>query len=159
MITPGVTRGKLQTPGTAEEHNTNKEHLQSGQTTGTRHNSQTKHRAPSKEQPNSQSHNTDQHSNPQPSSHRPSRIIPEPSQPTQPSVRRRRAEPHYNTDTTRTSGELRLAVCRIILSLKFTVVAFDLVSVGPHCFLQLSSAGLMVVLVPGCCSSSFSFSV
>ena len=28
---------------------------------------------------------------------------------------------------------------------------FDLVSLGLHCFLRLSSAGLLVVLIPGCC--------
>ena len=35
------------------------------------------------------------------------RSLPESSQPRQPSVQRRRAEPHYNKDTTRTSGDTR----------------------------------------------------
>ena len=33
------------------------------------------------------------------------------------------------------------------------------VSLGPHCFLQLSSAGLIMVLVPGCCWAYSAFSV
>ena len=39
------------------------------------------------------------------------------------------------------------------------MVEFGLVSSAPHCSLQLSSAGLIVVLVPGCCRASAAFSV
>ena len=37
----------------------------------------------------------------------PAGTLPECSQPTQPSAQRRRAEAHYNTDTTRTCGDTR----------------------------------------------------
>ena len=40
----------------------------------------------------------------------------------------------------------------------FIVMAFGLVSLGLHCFLQLSSAGLIDVLVPGCCWAYSAFS-
>ena len=36
---------------------------------------------------------------------------------------------------------------------------FGLGSLGLHCFLRLSSAGLIVVLVPGCCWAWSAFSV
>ena len=36
---------------------------------------------------------------------------------------------------------------------------FDLVSLDLHCFMRLSSAGLIVVLIPGCCWASSAFSV
>jgi len=36
---------------------------------------------------------------------------------------------------------------------------FGLVSLDPRCGLQLSSAGLIVVLVPGCCWAYSVFSV
>ena len=55
------------------------------------------------------------------------------------------------------SGDLldaawRLAVCRVVVFLcGFVVTAFGFVSLGPHRVLQSSSAGLIVVLVPGCC--------
>ena len=39
-----------------------------------------------------------------------------------------------------------------------TPVAFGMVLSGPHCFLELSSAGLIAVLVPGCCWAYSSFS-
>ena len=39
------------------------------------------------------------------------------------------------------------------------VMAFGLVSFGAHCFLQLSSAGLIVVLLHGCCWAYSAFSV
>ena len=41
----------------------------------------------------------------------------------------------------------------------FIVLAFGSVSLGPHCFLPLSSAGLIVVLVPGCCWAYSAFFV
>ena len=37
--------------------------------------------------------------------------------------------------------------------------AFGLVSLGLHCFLRLPSAGLIVVLIPGCCWAYSAFSV
>jgi len=39
------------------------------------------------------------------------------------------------------------------------MMAFGLVSLGPHGFVQLASAGLIVVLVPGCCWTYSAFSV
>ena len=41
----------------------------------------------------------------------------------------------------------------------FLVIAFDSVSVTPHCVLQLTSAELIVVLVPPCCLAYSIFSV
>ena len=38
-------------------------------------------------------------------------------------------------------------------------LAWSLVSLGLHCFLRLSSAGLIVVLAPGCCGAYSAFSV
>ena len=52
---------------------------------------------------------------------------------------------------------LLLRLCR------FVVVRFGFASLAQHCFLQLSSAppsaGLLVVLVPGCCQAYSAFSV
>ena len=42
---------------------------------------------------------------------------------------------------------------------KFTVFAFGLASLAPHCFLQLPSARLVVEMVPGCCWAYSAFSV
>ena len=36
---------------------------------------------------------------------------------------------------------------------------FGLVSLGLHCFLRLTSAGLIFVLIPGCCWACSAFSV
>ena len=36
---------------------------------------------------------------------------------------------------------------------------FGLVSLGLHCFLRMSSAGLIIVLLPGCCWACSAFSV
>ena len=89
-------------------------HLQSAQTTVNLHKSQTKHQALSKGQPRRQlAHNNNQHSslarlqhsNDPPSFPTPNRATTRPSQPTQPAVKHRRAEPHYNTDTTHLSGD------------------------------------------------------
>ena len=44
---------------------------------------------------------------------------------------------------------LALPVCRINMS--FTWMAFDLILIGLHCCLQLSSTGLVMVMVPGSC--------
>ena len=49
-----------------------------------------------------------------------------------------------------------VAMCRIIVSFALEV---DLVSLGPHCFLQVSSAGSIVVLIPGCCWACSAFSM
>ena len=92
-----------------------RKHPQSTQTIFNRHNSQTKHQAPSKEQPKCQNAQHQpaqqrarlQHSNLQPSLRTPSRVIARSSQPTQPNAKHRRAEPHYSTDTTRTAWEVR----------------------------------------------------
>ena len=42
---------------------------------------------------------------------------------------------------------------------KFTVFAFGLASLAPHCFLQFPSARLVVEMVPGCCWAYSAFSV
>ena len=55
-----------------------------------------------------------------------------------------------------------LAVCMIIVSLTWVCrdgIWFGLVSLGLHCFLQLPSAELIVVLVPSCCWAYSAFSV
>ena len=46
-----------------------------------------------------------------------------------------------------------VATCRIVVSFTRGCIAleFGLVSLCLHCFLTLSSAGVVVVLVPGCC--------
>ena len=53
-----------------------------------------------------------------------------------------------------------LAVCRSVVFVCGCVgMAFGFVSLGQHCVLQLSPAGLIVVLVPGCCWAYSIFSV
>ena len=42
---------------------------------------------------------------------------------------------------------------------EFIVMALGLVSLGSHCFLQLSSAVSVVLLVPGCCWPCSAFCV
>ena len=54
---------------------------------------------------------------------------------------------------------VQLCVGLLCLLHGFLVMAFGLVSLGLHCFLQLSSAGLIVVLVPGCCWPDSAFPV
>ena len=39
------------------------------------------------------------------------------------------------------------------------MLEFGLVSLGLHCLLRLSSAGLLVALIPGCCWAYVAFSV
>ena len=48
--------------------------------------------------------------------------------------------------------QLRVQLCVGLLCLPrgFIALEFELVSLGLHCFLRLSSAGLLVLLVPGC---------
>ena len=44
------------------------------------------------------------------------------------------------------------AMCRTIVSFtRVYRVKISFVSLGLHCFLRLSAAGLIVVLIPGCC--------
>ena len=52
-----------------------------------------------------------------------------------------------------------LCVGLLCLLRGFIVMVFGFVSLGPHCLLQLSSAGFFVVLVPGCCWAYPAFSV
>ena len=79
--------------------------------TGTTHRPSTRHYR--KGSPGVKTHNTNQHSirarlqhsNHPPSLPTPNRVITRSSQPTQPATKRKRAEPHYSTDTTRLSGD------------------------------------------------------
>ena len=79
--------------------------------TGTPHRPSTRHNR--KGSPGVKTHNTNQHSSRarlQHSNHPPplpthNRVITRSFQPTQPATKHRRAEPHYNTDTTRLSGD------------------------------------------------------
>lgn len=52
-------------------------------------------------------------------------------------------------------------LCLGLLShlLGFIVMALGLVSLDPPCFLQLSSPGLIIVLLPRCCLAYSAFSV
>ena len=83
--------------------------------TDTTHRPSTKHYR--KGSPGVKTHNTNQHSsrarlrhsNHPPSSLSPNRVITRSSQPTQPAAKRRRAQPHYTTDTTRLSGDTKLS--------------------------------------------------
>ena len=52
--------------------------------------------------------------------------------------------------------------CRLHNVVSFTTVSrveFGLISLGLHCFVRLSSAGLIVVLIPGCCWADSALSV
>ena len=90
-----------------------RKHLQSAQrsTTGTTQRPSTRHYR--KGSPGVKTHNTNQHSsrarlqhsNRPPSLPTPNRVTTRSSQPTQPAAKHRRAEQHYNTDTTRLSGD------------------------------------------------------
>ena len=79
--------------------------------TGTTHRQRTRHYR--KGSPGVKTHNTNQHSgrerfqhsNPPPSLPTPNWVTTRSSQPTELAAKHRRAEPHYNTDTTRLSGD------------------------------------------------------
>ena len=47
----------------------------------------------------------------------------------------------------------------LLCLLRRCIVVFGLISLGLHCFLRLSSAGLVVVWIPGCCWAYSAFSV
>ena len=87
--------------------------------TDTTHRPSTKHYR--KGSPGVKMHNTNQHSsrarlqhsNHPPSSPSPNRVITRSSQPTQPAAKRRHAQPHYTTDTTRLSGDTQLPPPRL----------------------------------------------
>ena len=84
--------------------------------TFTTHRPSTRHyrkRSPGVKTHNSNQHSSRarlQHSNHPPSLPTPNRVITGYSQPTQPAAKHRRAEPHYNTDTTSLSG-VTISVC------------------------------------------------
>ena len=82
--------------------------------TGTTHRPSTRHYRKGspgvKTHHNTNKHNSRarlQHSNHPPSSPTPNRVITRSSQPTHPAAKHRQAEPHYNTDTTRLSGDMQ----------------------------------------------------
>ena len=88
--------------------------------TGTTHRPRTSHYR--KGSPGLEKHKTNQHSsrgrlqhsNHPPSLPAPNRVITRSSQPTQPAAKLRRVEPHYNTDTTRLSGDTQRPIIRKI---------------------------------------------